>query len=310
VSGARVSIVLPVRNGATTLPALLDSLARQRVSYATETIAVDSASTDGTRDLLRGRVDHLITISREAFNHGLTRNLGIERAAGELVVLIVQDALPASDTWLEKLTGPLWADPRIAGAFARQTPRPEASAITRYYLDRWLASGSSGRIAAVASARAFDALDPGARFDRCAFDNVCSCLRRSVWLRHPFRQTEIAEDLEWAKEVLLEGHLIQYIPDAAVIHSHDRPAGYEFLRTYLLHRRLYDLFGLRTVPTLPSLGRSICSSIAAHRRCLKEGTPSGGRARALALAVAWPLGQYLGGLSAASGWPAVRSKIV
>jgi rhamnosyltransferase len=216
---------------------------------------------------------------------------------------MVEDALPASDTWLAALTAPLLADDRLAGAFARQLPRPDASALTRHYLARWVASSGSAHTFAVAGRAEFEALDPRARFERCAFDNVCSCIRRSVWSEHPFRSTPIGEDLEWAREVLLAGYRIAYVPSAEVIHSHDRSARYEFARTRVLHRRLYELFGLRTIPTLPLLGRAIASSLTLHLRCQRNG-------RAIALAFAWPLGQYLGALSAVRGWKLSRSRRV
>ena len=306
-----MSIVLPTRNGAATLPAVLDAIARQRVDFPFETIAVDSESNDGTVDLLRKRVDRLIGISAGAFDHGLTRNLGIEQAQGDLIVLLVQDALPASDIWLDALTAPLFADAGVAGAFARQLPRPDASLLTRYYLSRWLASSDVARTAALASRAALEALDPAAQLDCCAFDNVSSCIRRSIWSRHPFRPTSIAEDVEWAREVLLAGYELAYVPAAQVIHSHERSARYEFTRTYMLHRRLYELFRLRTIPTLPLLARAILSSLAIHRRCQQgEGKPFNLSGRAMALAFAWPLGQYLGALSAVRGWKPTRSRIV
>jgi rhamnosyltransferase len=307
----KVSIVMPTRNGAGTLPAVLDSIARQRVDFPFEVIAVDSASNDGTADLLRGRVDRLIGIPAGSFDHGLTRNLGIEHAGGELVVLIVQDALPTSDSWLAALTAPLLADDRVAGAFARQLPRPDASAVTRYYLSRWVASSETVRVTEVADRAELEALEPMAQVERCAFDNVCSCIRRSIWIEHPFRQTPIGEDIEWAREVLLAGYRLAYVPAAAVVHSHDRPARYELARTYVLHRRLYELFRLRTIPTLPLLARAIASSLAVHLRCQKEEPGrvwAGGRA--IALAFAWPLGQYLGALSAIKGWKLRRSRMV
>jgi rhamnosyltransferase len=303
MSAPLVSIVIPTRNGAATLPALLDAVARQRVDFPFETIAVDSTSSDGTADLLRGRVDRLIGIPADAFDHGLTRNLGIEQSGGELIVLLVQDALPASDSWLARLTAPLVEDDSLAGAFARQLPRPDASAVTRFCLQRWVASSGIARTIAVANRAELAALDPMAQLERCTFDNVCSCIRRSVWIRHPFRQTPIGEDIEWARDVLLAGYRLAYVPEAAVIHSHDRPARYEFARTYVLHRRLYELFRLRTIPTLPLLARAIASSLAVHLRCERNG-------RAIALAFAWPLGQYLGALSAVRGWKRSRSRLV
>lgn len=304
MSTPRVSIVLPTRNGVATLPAVLDAIARQRVDFLFETIAVDSSSTDGTSELLRRRVDRLINVAAEAFDHGLTRNLGIEQARGELVVLLVQDALPASVSWLAALTAPLLADDRLAGTFARQLPRPDASAIARRYLERWSASSPVARTRALASRAELDALEPMAQLERCAFDNVCSCIRRSVWAEHPFKATPIGEDIEWAREVLLAGYRLANVPSAEVFHSHDRSARYEFVRTYVLHRRLYELFRLRTVPTLPLLGLAIISSLKLHWRCQPFSR------RAVALAFAWPLGQYFGALSAIKGWKLNRSRMV
>ncbi len=303
MSAPLVSIVLPTRNGAATLPAVLDAIARQRVAFEFEIVAVDCSSIDGSAELLRGRVDRLLSIPGGAFDHGLTRNLAIEQARGELVVLLVQDAEPASDGWLAALTAPLMADERLAGAYGRQLPRPDASAIARHYLGRWAASSGVARTVAVANRAELEALHPAAQVERCAFDNVCSCIRRSIWKEHPFHGTPIAEDIEWARDVLLAGYRLAYVPEAAVIHSHDRPARYEFARTYLLHRRLYELFRFRTIPTLPLLARAVASSLALHLRWQRDG-------RAVALAFAWPLGQYLGARSAARGWRALRSRRV
>ena len=309
-----VSIVLPTRNGADTLPALFEALSRQRVSFSYEIVAVDSGSTDGSNDLLRRRADRVVEISANAFDHGLTRNLGVEHARGELVVLLVQDAIPADDRWLAELTAPLLSHGNVAGVFARQRPRSDASAITLYYHERWVASADADRVVAVAHSGEFDALQPMDRFLRCAFDNVCSCIRRSVWQQHPFRSTPIAEDLEWAREVLLAGHRLVYAPRAVVIHSHDRSARYEFARTYLLHRRLFELFELRTIPTVSVLAHAVASSMALHLRCQRSAADDARRGRgigrALALALAWPFGQYFGGLSAARGWKPLRSRTV
>jgi rhamnosyltransferase len=299
VSPPLVSIVVPTRNGAATLPGLLDAIARQQVSFPFEVVAVDSGSTDGTLELLRPRVDRLIEVGAAAFDHGLTRNLGIEDARGELIVLIVQDALPTSDTWLSALTAPFAADPDLAGTFARQLPRSDASAIARHYLAQWAASSSVPRLSALSPAE-FARLDPIGKLARCTFDNVCSCIRRTVWIRHRFRSTPIAEDVEWARDVLLAGYRLAFVPEAAVFHSHDRSAGYELARTYQVHRRLFDLFGVQTIPTLPLLVRAVASSLRLHLRCERS-------VRAVTLAVAWPLGQYLGALSAAHGWAPRRS---
>jgi rhamnosyltransferase len=300
MSEPRVSIVVPTRNGVGTLPDLLDAIALQRADFAFEVVAVDSGSTDGTADLLRRRANRVIQIDAHDFDHGLTRNLAIEEARGELIVLIVQDAIPASDTWLAALTQPFNDDASLAGTYARQLPRPDASPIARDALTRWAAAADTARVAALSGPAEFAALDPLARLARCTFDNVCSCIRRSVWARHPFRSTPIAEDLQWARDVLLAGFRLSFVPDAAVFHSHDRSVRYELARTYAVHRRLYELFGVRTIPSLPLLARAILSSIGHHVRCERS-------VRAITLALAWPIGQYLGALSAARDHTAHRS---
>jgi rhamnosyltransferase len=287
-----VSIVIPTRNGAATLPALLDAIWKQRAPGPVETIVIDSGSTDGTLELLKGKVNHLIPILPHMFDHGLTRNMGIMQARGEFVVLLVQDAVPESDTWLEALTAPLAADPRMAGTFARQKPTPGASGTARRSLKRWVASGDRALVQTVTNQRELDLLTPMQRLKRCAFDNVCSCIRRSVWTEHPFRAAPIAEDLAWAHEVLLAGYTLAFVPDAVVLHSHDRSPLYEFKRTRALHSRLFELFELETIPSVPHLCRSIATTFLAHlwyERLSPVRVP-----RAAAMAVAWPLGQFLG----------------
>ncbi|HEY2905173.1 MAG TPA: glycosyltransferase [Vicinamibacterales bacterium] len=306
-----VSIVVPTLNGAATLPALFGAIETQRVSFTFEVVVVDSQSSDGTAEFVRSRAASFVSIDRAGFDHGLARNIGIEHSKGELIVLMVQDALPVSETWLAELTRPLFADEQLAAAYARQLPRADASAITRHYLERWSAASAAPRIQSIPSRASFDALDPGGRFELCVFDNVCSCIRRSVWNEHPFRATPIAEDVEWAREVLLAGYRIVYAPEARVVHSHERSSRYELARTYVLHRRLYDLFGLRTIPTVGSLARAIVSSLAIHARCsIRDRSRPRVVGRSLALAFAWPVGQYLGALSAMRGWKRSRSKIV
>lgn len=292
VSAPLVSIALVTRNGIDTLPAVLEALTRQTFDGAIEIVAIDSGSTDGSADLLRRRANRFVAIDPTTFNHGTTRNLAAAQAAGEYVVLLVQDAIPANDMWLARLVEPLRRDPRIAGTFARQVPHERAGALTRHYATLWKGASTAPHVAALDDPGEFESLPPHHRFDRCTFDNVCSCIRRSIWTQHPFVATPFAEDLEWARTVLMNGWAIAYAPDAVVAHSHERSAAYEFARTRILHRRLYQLFGLRTIPTAPLLARAVLSSLALHARVELS-------ARSLALAFAWPLGQYLGGRDAA-----------
>lgn len=303
MSVPEVTIVIPTQNGAETLPALFDAIDAQDDAAPREVIVVDSGSTDATIALASARADSLVRIPRSDFNHGTTRNLGIARAHGSLVVLVVQDARPVGRQWLAALLAPLRADPRVAGVFARQVPLPDATALTRFSLDGWVASTPHGRVVEIDRAT-FEELPSLGRLDRCAFDNVCSALRRTAWQAIPFEQTSIAEDLAWGRAVLLAGYRIAFEPRAVVEHSHDRPARYELARTWALHQRLYHLFGIRTVPSVPALARSIAVTARTHAHVLRRAGVAVGSAewrRAMRLAVAWPAAQFLGGWTAAHG---------
>jgi GT2 family glycosyltransferase len=308
VTRPRASIVLVTRNGGLRLQALLDAIDAQQGRADVEIVAVDSSSTDGTRERLEARADVVVDITPAEFNHGITRNLGIARASGPIAVLLVQDAVPQSDRWLDALITPLERDPRLAGTFARQVPCASASAVTRHQLAHWVATRAQPRVV-FCNRGTFEALGASARLDLCAFDNVCAALRRDVWDRHPLPATPIAEDVAWAREVLLGGYGLAFVPDAVVEHSHERSAWYELKRTWALHRQLDALFALRTVPSTRHLVRAVASSMALHRR-LVAGERGGARAygRAAALAVAWPLGQYLGGSTAFGGRGPLRPR--
>jgi rhamnosyltransferase len=302
MSGPLVSIVIPTRNGGLRLRELFEAIASQRIDFDTEVVAVDSASSDGTTEFLAARATALIQIDPRSFDHGATRNAAVSKTRGAFVVLMVQDAVPVNDGWLAALLEPLRSNPRLAATFARQVPAENASPLTRHYLARWIAASPDPRAVFVGSESEFAALSPMEQFERSVVDNVCSAIRRSVWAAIPFRSTPIGEDLEWGREALLAGYGLAYVPDAVVEHSHDRSAWYELKRTWVLHQQLHRLFGLRTVPTVGGLARAVGSSLMLHRRELsKARAPFTAHVRGAALAVAWPVGQYVGGWTAASG---------
>ncbi len=306
-----VSVVVPTRNGASTIGDLVDGVHAQRAPFAFEMVAVDSGSTDATVGMLTARGVRVLPVSPASFDHGATRNFGIAATHGELVVLTVQDARPASPDWLERLVQPLQGDGSLAGTYSRQVPRDDASPLTRHYLGRGLASAIEPRVQSLAGGEEELArLTPMERYRRCVFDNVSAALRRSVWERHPFPSTPIAEDVEWARTVLLAGHRLAYVPDSVVVHSHDRPARYELHRTYLVHQRLRTLFGLRTVPTAWDAAGGVAASAFSHLKVLLEAGDVRPRAvaRGLALAAAFPLGQYLGARSADTGKDLLRPR--
>lgn len=305
----RIPIIVPTLNAGPKLADVLGAIRSQEGPYEPDIIAIDSGSTDGTLDCLRRHGARVLSVRRETFNHGRTRNEALKHAAGEFAVLLVQDAAPASTEWLAALVEPFGRDASIAGTFARQRPAAGASRVTTHYLGQWVAAQSEPRIVGPLAASTYAQMSPSERHAVCAFDNVCSCVRLSVWAVHQFPATPIAEDLEWARDVLLAGHRLAYVPEAIVEHSHDRSVTYELQRTYLVHQRLQAIFGLSTVPNLGSLMRAVALTVPANAR-VAVGEPRR-RIRAVvhgaALGIAQPLGQYLGARSSREHRELVRT---
>jgi rhamnosyltransferase len=245
-----VSVVIPTCNGGPLFERVLDKVLAQETSFAFEVLCIDSGSGDGTLDVIKARPPvRLITISQEAFNHGLTRNLGVREACGEIVVLLTQDAEPYDEHWLETLVGNL-DDPDVAGAYCHQVPREDCNPFQRDRLRGWTHGDGLPEKRRLASPNEWDAMTPLDRLRLIAFDNVASCVRKSVMEGIPFEKRQFGEDLTWSRTVLQGGHATIMDPRAVVIHSHNRSIFYEFARVFLDHQSLHALVGLQTVPTL------------------------------------------------------------
>jgi GT2 family glycosyltransferase len=242
-----VTLLIPTWNAGPEFPEILGLMRGQRLDRRLEILIIDSGSSDGTAEFLRGLDVRLIEIPNAEFNHGLTRNRGIQEASGEVVVLATQDARPSDDRWMQRLVD-CFADPQVAGAYSRQAPRPDANPFIRDRLETWVASANAPREQSIASQAEFDALPPLEKLGRAAFDNVSSSVRRSVALQIPFRERRFGEDLDWGYRVLLAGYKIIFEPRSCVIHSHNNSIWYEMKRVYLDHQNLHRLFGVHTIP--------------------------------------------------------------
>jgi rhamnosyltransferase len=249
----KISIVIPTLNAGAGFEELLKKISVQEGDFDREVLVVDSGSTDGTDELARryGAVVHRIT--REEFNHGATRNLGISLARGEYVVLTVQDAVPVDERWLAAMVQNLEQDERVAGVYGRQIPHPGSSALTRVLIYSLASASLERREHFAGDPEQYRRMPPAKRRRLAAFDNVSSCLRRSVWNELPFEKTNFGEDIRWGKGVVEAGYKTVYEPRSAVFHSHERGAIYDLRRYYVDQRVLRELFGLELVPNLAHL---------------------------------------------------------
>jgi len=222
--GPRVSVIIPTFQAGEELRDLLAKLWSQSLRPH-EIIVIDSSSKDGTPELAEALGARVIRIDQADFDHGGTRNLAASLAVGEVLVFMTQDALPADEYLLERLTAPL-ADEHVAHTYARQLPRPDASPLERL-------------------ARAHNYPSNSRRQDRSSIaqlgikaffcSNACAAVRREHFRdRGGFASPVIFnEDLFMAADSILAGYAVEYVADACVIHSHN----YSVLQHF---RRMFD----------------------------------------------------------------------
>jgi rhamnosyltransferase len=256
---------------------------------------IDSGSTDGTVELARRYGASVHRIAEEEFEHGETRNLGVSLSRGKYVAFIVQDAVPLDEQWLVAMVENLDRDELVAGVYGRQVPRPESGPLTRVLVNGWPTASLERREQYVENRVLYHALPPAERRYLATFDNVSSCVRRSVWEEIPFEQTSFGEDLRWGKRVVEAGHKIVYEPRSAVFHSHERGATYDLRRHYVQGRVLLDLFDLTTTPNVAFLLLNVLRSSAYLYRRLrrKEQVVLGALLLAIKHAVFSQTGAYL-----------------
>jgi len=97
----KVSVVIPVKNGATHIKELLDSL--MQVDYGKdklEILVVDGNSTDGTREIVAQYPVKLLTEERPGLN--AARNTGLKHSTGEIIAFTDYDCVVPKD-WMNKI---------------------------------------------------------------------------------------------------------------------------------------------------------------------------------------------------------------
>lgn len=250
------SLVIPTKNGGELFKEVVRGLQRQNCWSAVQFIVIDSGSTDSTVEVAKNAGAYVKQIPPEQFNHGATRDLGIDLAISDYVILLVQDAIPKDEKLIENLVNCLSADGGVGGVYARQIPQASADVITKKNLNEWLTGRLDKEVRSIENIPSYVSLSPIEKYFFCNFDNVCSGLNKNVWQKERFGNINFGEDIDWAERVLTIGYKIVYEPSAAVIHSHDRPLSYEYKRTYVCHRKLYQQFGLHLVPSRKGIFRS------------------------------------------------------
>lgn len=227
-----ISIVIPTYNASQCLPSLLRRLELQTVDDY-EMIVVDSSSQDDTVQIARSHQAKVITIPKQQFDHGGTRTLAARHAKGDIILYLTQDALPYNEYAVENIVKPFATDGKIAAAFGRQLPYPQASVFAEHLRLFNYSDTSYTRV-----------LDDKEKYGiKTAFlSNSFAAYRKSVLEEIGYFKSGLpfGEDTCAAAKILLKGYKIAYVAEAMVLHSHNYTVWQDFRRYFdmgMFHRK-------------------------------------------------------------------------
>ena len=234
----KASVVIPVFNGGPLLTSVLDALSKQQTPWKFQCIIIDSGSSDDSLQICLDKQKDMPDLSiykipKGSFQHGFTRNIGVEISDAEFVAFITQDAIPANEKWLYSLVNALEANPSAAGAFGRHIAHDNADP----YVKQELLNHFKGflDLPVSLSLRTDEQLikndDQGWKKILHFYSDNNSCLRKDVWKELPLPCVPYGEDQMWADMIIRNGFEKIFVNEAVVKHSHDYSPAETFERS-------------------------------------------------------------------------------
>ena len=255
-----VTVALPVLDGGELLGEVLAAVRAQRADEEVEIVVIDSGSADGSRERARAAGARVVEIPRAEFSHGGTRNRLMELSTGHHVAFLTQDSLPAGPDWLAALLGGFALADDVALVCGPYLPRPDASPMVRRELLEYFASFGGQRVD-----RGPAPLGPATYFS-----SANGAVARRAWERVPFRPLPYAEDQQLARDMLAAGFAKAFVPEAAVIHSHDHSPLRALRRYFDDFRALAEVHGHREPMTPRYMAARLRGDVAADRAFMRR----------------------------------------
>lgn len=215
-----ISFVIPTYNVEDNIEKLLNSINDQDYDGTFKILILDS-SRDKTPEIAKKFSNvNIVRVEPEDYNYAETRNLGISKVSGDIIVLLSADILIETKKWLQSLIEP-FSDPLVAGVYGRQIPKNDAYLREVFFILHTYPNQKKEYMK-----------NRGGKIEEVFFSNVNSAIRRKVWEEIPFPKMLVTEDREWGKRVLMNDYKLVYSPDAVVVHSHNYTLKEAFKRFY------------------------------------------------------------------------------
>jgi len=200
-----ISVVMRSYNEAWAIGDTLRALFDQDYAGQIDLIVIDSASTDGSHEIIRTfQPREFVILAPRTYVPGKVLNQGLELARHDWVVFLNSDATPANRDWLRELLTVAVNTPKLATAFSRQVPRPDCQAVFAFDYDR-----------------CFGPARESVHWDH--FFSMVSCVvHRPTWQQIRFREDlQYAEDDEWSRRLVTAGYAVAFAGKSIAIHSHN-----------------------------------------------------------------------------------------
>lgn len=247
-----ITVIIPVKNGAFTLEKCLQSISKQTIFPETEIIILDSNSKDASKQIASCFGAKIVDVKEDEFDHGLTRNVGVQHAKGELVYFTVQDAWIAEHNMLEKMSQH-FEDNKVMAVVGHQAVPHERDKNPLLWYQPF--SKPSVSVKQITNRKEYDLLSSDEQKSLIAWDDVVAMYRKKALEAQPFVKTAFAEDWIWSYHALLKGWKLLRDPSLIVYHYHHQYYSYAFKLIYTVNYHFYKFFGFK--PTLPHLIKPI-----------------------------------------------------
>jgi rhamnosyltransferase len=220
---SQIGVIIPTYNAGKSWQDLQVALDRQGIEKS-QILVIDSSSSDSTQNQVKQSGYRLVTIPKEEFGHGRTRQVARQYLpSATIFIYMTQDAIPQLGSFEHLCSA--FSDPLVGAAFGRQLPRKQADPIERHArLFNYPATSDVRNFASRdrLGIKAAFLSNTFAAYRRSALDDVGGFPADVI----------IAEDTIVAARLLMAGWKVAYQADAAVIHSHAMTLSDEFARYF------------------------------------------------------------------------------
>lgn len=254
-------IIIPAYNAEKSgIEKLLKSIKEQSIQPEKICI-IDSSSTDKTVEICRKYSCDITVIDKNSFNHGLTRQMGIDNNKNyDYAVFMTQDILLKDNRTLEILLSSFNYE-NVSIAYGRQLTDKTSSFIEKI--------SRNFNYPPHSIMKSKDDIEKYGISTAFCSDSFAAYKINDLLAAGGFPKTDFAEDMLAAAKIILMGKKVYYNAEAEIFHSHQYSIKSEYARGKAIgkmhkeNKWLIETFGMPY-----NKGKELLSSLPVHKKIL------------------------------------------